>query len=133
MTVEEKDKQLLAKNEQEETKQQSDNQGRQMVTSEQVGDDNPSVTDEDIKLMKTEYMKYHYDDVFIDPHTGKVYTLLRPDGKHFAPYTVKKELGPNGKFRAVWYSTGEVCGNQSRIIIAIQDKMKRDVIINTGG
>ena len=58
---------------------------------------------------------------------------MRPDGKHYAPYTVKKEAGPNGKFRAVWYGTGVICGNQSRIIAAVQDKYCRDVHINTGG
>ena len=40
-----------------------------MVTSENVGKDNPSVTDDDIKRMKEEYMKYHTKTEFIDPQT----------------------------------------------------------------
>ena len=87
-----------------------------------------------IAEMQAEYDEYHKKSEFIDPNTGKVYPLLNSkDGKHFAPYKVKKEPGEKGQTRAVWYATGEVCGNQSRIIVAIQDKRGRDVHINTGG
>ena len=114
MSQEEKDsiKEFKQKQWSEEVIDQNDSKSRYMVSSQDNGVNQPSVTDKMIAEMQTEYDEYHKKSEFIDPHTGHVYPLLNDKTKkHFAPYKVKKEPGENGKYRAVWYATGEVCGN----------------------